>query len=320
MLLPFIGPKLIPSGASSSRRLARSGRQSGVVDPRRGAIFAAWPARYAAIFSAFYLAMMLALGRTHFVARGLQISEQDARRPLARQWDWALFVGVLVPSLFFGVAMDNLLEGVPFQFRFRAACNLCLWSLPPVESVCIALRARQRGDVGDSRRGISCGQDRGDRRAACPHDFAFCRPCRGSCCFQPQGSGFGPATSGFAITTGAAPVGMPTPSPDRHRYRAVPGFANYALLAGDATRARRPASLAPLVGRRHGPARAGGWTVSWPAPWEFPGVIGTMGVSCFRSRRPLPRTPKSSLTVWDASSSYRTLGIMLIATLIFSTV
>jgi cytochrome d ubiquinol oxidase subunit II len=32
-------------------------------------------------------------------------------------WDWALFVGGAVPSLVFGVAMGNLLEGVPFSFN-----------------------------------------------------------------------------------------------------------------------------------------------------------------------------------------------------------
>ena len=32
-------------------------------------------------------------------------------------WDWLLFVGGLVPSLVFGVAMGNLLEGVPFGFN-----------------------------------------------------------------------------------------------------------------------------------------------------------------------------------------------------------
>ena len=47
------------------------------------------------------------------------------------------------------------------------------------------------------------------------------------------------------------------------------------------------------------------------------GVIGTMGVSLFPFLLPSSSHPQSSLTVWDASSSYRTLGIMLIAVIIF---
>ena len=31
-------------------------------------------------------------------------------------WDWALFVGGLVPALVFGVAFGNVLQGVPFRF------------------------------------------------------------------------------------------------------------------------------------------------------------------------------------------------------------
>jgi cytochrome bd ubiquinol oxidase subunit II len=46
------------------------------------------------------------------------------------------------------------------------------------------------------------------------------------------------------------------------------------------------------------------------------GVIGTMGVSLFPFLLPSSSNPASSLTVWDASSSHRTLGIMLIAVIV----
>ena len=44
------------------------------------------------------------------------------------------------------------------------------------------------------------------------------------------------------------------------------------------------------------------------------GVIGTMGVSLFPFLMPSSSEPSSSLTVWDGSSSPRTLWIMLVAT------
>ena len=47
------------------------------------------------------------------------------------------------------------------------------------------------------------------------------------------------------------------------------------------------------------------------------GVIGTMGVSLFPVPDAVVLEPSSSLTVWDASSSPRTLWIMLLATGMF---
>jgi cytochrome d ubiquinol oxidase subunit II len=46
-------------------------------------------------------------------------------------------------------------------------------------------------------------------------------------------------------------------------------------------------------------------------------VIATAGLSVFPFLLPSSLDPKASLTVWDASSSRLTLGIMLGATLIF---
>ena len=46
-------------------------------------------------------------------------------------------------------------------------------------------------------------------------------------------------------------------------------------------------------------------------------VIGTMGASLFPFLMPSSSEPSSSLTVWDASSSPRTLWIMLLATALF---
>lgn len=31
-------------------------------------------------------------------------------------WDWALFIGGFVPALIFGVAVGNVIQGVPFYF------------------------------------------------------------------------------------------------------------------------------------------------------------------------------------------------------------
>src|SRR5271166_2234569 len=81
-----------------------------------GAIFAAWPALYAASFSGFYLAMMLVLAALILRPVGFKFRSKMPGARWRASWDWALFVGGAVPALVFGVAMGNLLEGVPFQF------------------------------------------------------------------------------------------------------------------------------------------------------------------------------------------------------------
>jgi cytochrome d ubiquinol oxidase subunit II len=42
-------------------------------------------------------------------------SKRD-QRAWRSTWDWALFVGGAVPALIFGVAVGNVLQGVPFDF------------------------------------------------------------------------------------------------------------------------------------------------------------------------------------------------------------
>jgi cytochrome d ubiquinol oxidase subunit II len=80
-----------------------------------GAIFAAWPLLYAVSFSGFYLAMFVVLAA--LIVRPVAFKYRSKRDdPRWRSvWDWALFVGGFVPALIFGVAVGNVLQGVPFH-------------------------------------------------------------------------------------------------------------------------------------------------------------------------------------------------------------
>lgn len=80
-----------------------------------GAIFAAWPAVYAAAFSGFYIAMLLVLFALFFRPVGFDYRSKIEDPRWRRTWDWGLFVGGAVPALLFGVAFGNLLLGVPFE-------------------------------------------------------------------------------------------------------------------------------------------------------------------------------------------------------------
>src|SRR5471030_1272006 len=57
-----------------------------------GAIFAAWPALYAASFSGFYLAMFLVLVALIVRPAGFKYRSKVANRVWRNFWDWALFI------------------------------------------------------------------------------------------------------------------------------------------------------------------------------------------------------------------------------------
>lgn len=79
-----------------------------------GALFAAWPMVYAAAFSGFYVAMILVLVALFFRPIGFDYRSKIEMSRWRNLWDWGIFLGSFVPSLVFGVAFGNLLQGVPF--------------------------------------------------------------------------------------------------------------------------------------------------------------------------------------------------------------
>jgi cytochrome d ubiquinol oxidase subunit II len=78
-----------------------------------GATFAAFPSWYAAMFSAFYLPLLVIL--VALIIRGVAF-EYRGKRDHARWragWDAAIFLGSLVPALLWGVAFGNIVRGIP---------------------------------------------------------------------------------------------------------------------------------------------------------------------------------------------------------------
>lgn len=279
-----------------------------------GAIFAAWPALYAASFSGFYLAMMLVLAALILRPVGFKFRSKMPGARWRSTWDWALCIGGFVPSLVFGVAMGNLLEGVPFRFdsELRAAFEFGLIDLlNPFALMCGLLSvvmlathgARylvRKSDAAVARRAASAS-----RVLALVWLVLFATA--GVCLWR---SGYG-----FRIVSGAMPNAASNPL--AKVVVAEPGawFANYRQW---------PATqLLPLIGL------LAPLFVALLAKSRFQravflcsaagvvAVIATTGVSLFPFLLPSSLDPSSSLTVWDASSSHRTLSIMLIVVLIF---
>ena len=128
-----------------------------------GAIFAAWPALYAASFSGFYLAMLLVLAALILRPVGFKFRSKMPGARWRSTWDWLLFVGGLVPSLVFGVAMGNLLEGVPFGFDSELRAHYAFGLFAPAQSFRIAVWAGVRGHARHSWRALPCAQGRRSR-------------------------------------------------------------------------------------------------------------------------------------------------------------
>ena len=86
-----------------------------------GAIFAAFPNWYATLFSGFYLALFLMLFA--LIVRGVAFEFRSSDKgPRWRSlWDWMIFVGSLISAILWGVAVTNLLRGVPIDSKMQFA-------------------------------------------------------------------------------------------------------------------------------------------------------------------------------------------------------
>jgi cytochrome bd ubiquinol oxidase subunit II len=279
-----------------------------------GAIFAAWPLVYGTTFSGFYLAMFLVLCSLILRPVGFKYRSKMPGPRWRGTWDRLLFLGGLVPALIFGVAVGNALRGVPFRFddtmRLTYEGGL-IGLLNPYALLCglvsVAMLAMHGGAylavkaeepvAGRARRatlgaaivlvllfalaGIWTGSSGGYRiTSALAHDGPS----------NPLAKTVEAATGAWLANYSAMPWTLLAP---------VMGFAG-ALLAAMLSRS----------GRRDGLA----WIASAISVF---GVVATAGVSMFPFILPSSLDARSSLTVWDSSSSQLTLEVMLIAAVIF---
>jgi cytochrome d ubiquinol oxidase subunit II len=81
-----------------------------------GALFVAWPVVYGTAFSGLYFAFFAVLWSTFLRPPGFDYRERIDSHVWRRCWDVALFISSVVPVLIFGVGMANCLLGFPFDF------------------------------------------------------------------------------------------------------------------------------------------------------------------------------------------------------------
>lgn len=82
-----------------------------------GALFAAFPNAYATVFSGFYLALMLVL--LGLILRAVSIEFFTLETTNRRIWVTTFILGSAVPALLFGVALGNIILGVPLDSRME---------------------------------------------------------------------------------------------------------------------------------------------------------------------------------------------------------
>ena len=80
-----------------------------------GALFAAFPHVYATLFSGFYPALFVLLAALIFRGVSFEFRSKDEAPSWRRFWDACIFWGSLLPALLWGVAIANLLHGVPID-------------------------------------------------------------------------------------------------------------------------------------------------------------------------------------------------------------
>lgn len=278
-----------------------------------GAIFAAWPPLYAVSFSGFYLAMFAVLAALILRPVGFKYRSKRDNAVWRSAWDWALFVGGAVPALIFGVAMGNVLQGVPFRFNedlmifyegsffgllnpFALLAGLVSLAMLVMHGAAW-LQLKAEGPVRERAR-------RYGSVAALVTILAYAL----------AGVWMASGIAGYAIVGSPVTDGPSNPLLGEVA-RSASWFAAYA--------ARPWIAVAPVLGFVGAVLvflgfRAGREVSTLLfSKLSIAGIIASVGLTMFPFILPSSLDPKSSLTVWNASSSHLTLFVMLVMAVIF---
>jgi len=314
ILLPFIGK------TDAERRIVINtvgatweGNQVWLVTAG-GAMFAAWPLVYAASFSGFYFAMLLVLFSLFLRPVGFDYRAKRDDPRWRNAWDWALFVGGFVPSLVFGVAFGNLLQGVPFIFdqELRVTYQGSFWALLNPFALLTGLlsvsmlMAHGAAFLKMKSDGVIATRASTALRLAALAAVAL---------FVIAGVFIATLIGGYQISD-PAPLDT-VANPLLKNVIGAPGLwlTNYSMYPW--------MIAAPVAGM------VGGVLALLLAKSRFEvgaflstslmviGVILTAGFSMFPFIMPSSLDGRSSLTVWDSTSSRMTLEIMLVAVIVF---
>jgi cytochrome d ubiquinol oxidase subunit II len=279
-----------------------------------GAIFAAWPLVYAAAFSGMYIALLLVLFALFFRPVGFDYRSKLANSTWRNAWDWALFAGGAIPSLVFGVAFGNLLLGLPFHYdeTLRSFYTGSFWQLlNPFALLCGVVSLSMlmtHGAIYLQLRSDSQVQSRANKAAQWMGLIFMIS-------FASAGLWVAYGIDGYILSSHQDLNAALNPLTKTVTTSLGAWLNNYKIYPWMV--------FAPLMGflgmifalvnalfKQEVLAFIG-------SSLSIAGVILTAGFSMFPFVMPSSTNPVSSLTIWDATSSQKTLSIMLIVTLIF---
>jgi len=271
-----------------------------------GALFAAWPLVYATSFSGFYLAMIVTLAALWLRPLGLDYRSKIEEPKWRNAWDICISISGFVPPIIFGVAFGNLLQGVPFQLNeflmptyhgsffgllnpFALLCGLVSLFMILLQGASW-LQMKTTDAVHSRARGVA-------QLMGLLTTVAFV-----AAGFWVQG------IEGYVIAGGIDGNAVSNPL-NKEVVREVGAWMNnfeqYPLMwAAPALGVVMPL-LAALASR----FEKGGFAFLASSLGNA-GVIFTAGLAMFPFVMPSSLDPKSSLTMWDSTSSELTLNLM----------
>jgi cytochrome d ubiquinol oxidase subunit II len=279
-----------------------------------GATFAAWPLVYAVSFSGLYVAIILALFALFARPAGFDYRSKLSDRRWRAAWDWALFAGGLVPTLMFGLLLGNLFTGLPFRLDsdFRSTYSGGFLDLLQPFAILVALTAvalcmMHGGAYVQGRTEPPFARAISKWTTAAALVFALMLAgCALWLATSLPGLQFDNATSLHAPAPGLASTSTLTPGGWASNYDQQPMLLALPLVAV------LGAILTALL------SRAKLWRLAFlSSALSVLAAIGAAGVSLFPVLLASSTDPASSLTVWNASSSPKTLQIMLVVVVVF---
>ncbi len=279
-----------------------------------GAIFAAWPAVYAAAFSGFYFAMLLALFALFFRPVGFDYRSKIENKAWRNAWDWGLFVGGAVPALVFGIAFGNLLQGVPFHLDdlLRPYYTGSFWGLLNpfglLAGVVSLAMLTMHGAVWLQLRTEKTIADRARTWARWTGIATIVS-------FALAGVWLAFGIDGYKVVSMPALDAIPNPLTKEVVREAGAWLANYQLYPWTIAFPLLGLGGAALTVLLSQADRAG--LALLTSSLAQSGIILTAGAAMFPFIMPSSTQPGSSLIAWDAVSSHLTLTVMFWAAMIF---
>ena len=278
-----------------------------------GAVFAAWPFVYAVAFSGLYVAMFLLLAA--FIVRpvgfGYRNKLDDPRWRNA--WDWVLTISGFVPMLIFGVAFGNLFLGLPFRLDAEMRMSYAggffglltpFALLTGLVSIAMLLTHGASYAAFKADESLAARAGRVARIAALAYVVLY----------LVAGAWLAFGLPGYAIVSA---VNGDAPSNPLLKQAAAQGhwFAGFAAhpafwIAPLLALAAALGNVALISAKRY-------FAAFLASSLVCAGTILSAGFALFPFLMPSSLDPNSSLTIWDASSSERTLGIMLAVVIVF---